>query len=164
MDKQSKPQIENWRCPPVKIQPLQSTSLKELTFLCQDDDWFMNFIQDTEANQMIPAPPQMEISLMEKAEKQQHSSRFQLIQYSIKVSLAAAGAIVMLFTTPFFPKQPLFQTTPPDSAKSAFPASQDFVTFPHRDMEQQLKTRFWQLSDSIYDFSSELLEGGILHD
>lgn len=130
MDKQSKPQIENWCYSPVNIQPLQSTSLKELTFLCQDDDWFMNFIQDTEANQMIPAPPQMEISLMEKAEKQQHSSRFQLIQYSIKVSLAAAGAIVMLFTTPFFPKQPLFKTTPPGFGKIGISCQSGFRHFP----------------------------------
>ena len=166
MDKQKQPipQIKSGLYSPVEIHLGQSTSLQELAFLCQNDDWFMNFIQDTEANQMLSAPPQMDTALLVKAEKQQRSGRIQLICYSMRVSLAATGAILMLFIAPVFLKQPLFKTTPPAPEKSAPHADQYFGTSPRKDMERKLKTGLWKLSDSIYDFSNELLEGGNQHD
>lgn len=78
-----------------------------------DDDWLLAFIQDTEEHHMVSAPSRLRSETLQKAEKQLHSQRIQLIIYSMRVSLAAAGAIFILFTMPFFLEQSWSKSTPP---------------------------------------------------
>lgn len=123
-----------------------------------DDDWLLAFIQDTEEHHMVSAPSRLRSETLQKAEKQLHSQRIQLIIYSMRVSLAAAGAIFILFTMPFFLEQSWSKSTPPSMEKSAFgfPFSQGLIPFSDRENRQQQWTEFWNISESISDLSNEL--------
>lgn len=93
-----------------------SVSLEELSALCQDDNWMNRFILDTQNHHLLHAPSRMmqetlercsapsspanERSRREWSGKKPFSKQMQLFIYSLRVSAAAAGAIILLFATP----------------------------------------------------------------
>lgn len=115
MNEQTLPQTEK------KVIPLE-----EVYSLCQDDQWLMNFIQDTENCRMVKAPSHMKEEMLERisyspslssagrslsppAAGKPLSKRMELFLYSLRVSAAAMGAIIILFLTP--PSLELLHTT-----------------------------------------------------
>lgn len=165
MDNQLLPNKENHQ--PAQI-PSNTTTLNQLAFLCQDDHWLMELIRDTETNQMITAPAYVEAAVLSKTGQPARCKKLKLICYSLKVSLAAAGTILLLFSTPFFLEQPIWKNTPPGSENTAFLNPSPFnpvFGFSHPpNAGQKLRDGLWQISDSISDLSNELLQGGNLHD
>ena len=97
MDNQLIPNQENR--PPAGLQP-GTTTLKELAFLCQDDRWLMDLIQDTEDNQMVTAPAYLENTVLSKTQQDSRFRKIHLLAYSLKVSLTAAAVILSLFAAP----------------------------------------------------------------
>lgn len=91
-------------------------SLEELSALCQDNDWMDRFILDTQEHYLLHAPSHMMQETLEQCsaassravsrsrrelpEKTPFSKQMQLLIYSLRVSAAAVGAIILLFTTP----------------------------------------------------------------
>ena len=165
MDNQLIPNQENR--PPAGLQP-GTTTLKELAFLCQDDRWLMDLIQDTEDNQMVTAPAYLENTVLSKTQQDSRFRKIHLLAYSLKVSLTAAAVILSLFAAPIFLEHPMWKSTPPGSENTALtpphPFRPGYGQFPAPGTGQKLKDSLWQLSDYIYDLSSELLQGGNLHD
>lgn len=118
-------------------------ALEELYSLCQDDTWLMDFIQDTEEHRMVKAPSHMKeetlirlsptpspqphqtmlfpaarpcknsAAVPDIPEKKPMSKRMELFLYSLRVSVAAMGAIIVLFLAP--PSLKLLRTTFSDS-------------------------------------------------
>lgn len=114
-------------------------AIEELYSLCQDDDWLADFIQDTENCRMVKAPSHMKEETLVRlshipspmprqnmllpaaesgrncrglpgsAKKKNTSKRMELFIYSLRVSVAAMGAIIVLFLTP--PSLELLHTT-----------------------------------------------------
>lgn len=117
----------------------QVTALEELYSLCQDDSWLMNFIQDTENHRMVKAPAHMKEETLKqissplsspgerrisppaftvrkdnaiscgRTKNKPLSRHMELFLYSLRVSVAAMGAIIVLFLTP--PSLELLHTT-----------------------------------------------------
>ncbi len=89
-------------------------SLEDLSLLCQDDDWMEQFIADTQENHMKNAPFHMKEEVLERQRQIDAPSKIpfpspkiQLLRYSLQVSAAAVGAIILLFTWPeggYFPE------------------------------------------------------------
>lgn len=109
MDNQLIPNQENR--PPAGLQP-GTTTLKELAFLCQDDRWLMDLIQDTEDNQMVTAPAYLENTVLSKTQQDSRFRKIHLLAYSLKVSLTAAAVILSLFAAPIFLEHPMWKSTP----------------------------------------------------
>lgn len=114
MDNQLIPNQENR--PPAGLQP-GTTTLKELAFLCQDDRWLMDLIQDTEDNQMVTAPAYLENTVLSKTQQDSRFRKIHLLAYSLKVSLTAAAVILSLFAAPIFLEHPMWKSTPPGFGK-----------------------------------------------
>lgn len=122
-------------------------SLEELSALCQDDDWMDQFILDTQNHHLLHAPSRMtqetlercsspssrthEHSRQEWSEKKPFSKQMQLFIYSLRVSAAAAGAIILLFATP-------------PAGHSVYPKTK--------------ASRLQNFSNSIYEFSNDLFQ------
>lgn len=94
-------------------------ALEELSSLCRDDGWLMGFIQDTENERMVKAPSHMKEELLDRLSHPPSSlacerrislpsakplsRRMELFLYSLRVSAAAMGAIIVLLLTPPVP-------------------------------------------------------------
>lgn len=120
------------------------TNLPDFALLCQDEDWLSAFIQDTEEHHMMTAPSRLKADTLVKTEKLPLSKGIQFITYSLRVSLAAAGAILILFTTPVILEH---------SAAGVYSSA---VT---AEAAYQLNSRLYRLSNSIYHLSNELFTG-----
>ena len=122
----------------------QFTSLEELYSLCQDDNWLMGFIQDTENHRMVKVPVHMKeetlkqissplsspgerrispsaITMLKdngiscrRIKNKPLSKHMELFLYSLRVSAATMGAIIVLFLAP--PSLKLLHTTFSNSA------------------------------------------------
>lgn len=124
-----------------------SVSLEDLSALCQDNDWMDRFILDTQEHHLLHAPSRMmqetldrcsapssranERSRREWSGKKPFSKQMQLFIYSLRVSAAAAGAIILLFATP--------------------PAG-------HSVYLETKASRLQNFSNSIYEFSNDLFQ------
>lgn len=103
--------------PPSTGQTERITTLDELNSLCQNENWFAEFIQDTENYRMVKAPSHMKEELLERLShppssllrtealslpvpEKPLSKRMELFIYSLRVSVAAMGAIIVLLLTP----------------------------------------------------------------
>lgn len=141
-------------------------STDRLAVYCSDDRWLEEFVRDTEENHLVKAPAHLEKDIRAKIAGITLSRRIQLVFYSMKVSAAAVGAILILFMAPPLFEHPMLQNTPPGQMETETPSLSDGnpTFFPPLDTGQKLKSRLWEISDSIYEFSSDLLQGGNLHD
>lgn len=107
----------NKQAPPLTDQTEKMTTLDELHSLCQNETWFAEFIQDTENYRMVKAPSHMKEELLERLShppssllptealslpvpEKPLSKRMELFIYSLRVSVAAMGAIIVLLLTP----------------------------------------------------------------
>ena len=117
---------------------------------------------------MVTAPAYLENTVLSKTQQDSRFRKIHLLAYSLKVSLTAAAVILSLFAAPIFLEHPMWKNTPPGSENTALtpphPFHPGYGQFPAPGTGQKLKDSLWQLSDSIYDLSSELLQGGNLHD
>lgn len=145
---------------------LDSARLQELSLLCQDDGWLLALIQDTEDHHMLTAPSHLETDTIERLEKLQRPKRIQLITYSMRVSLAAAGAILILFTAPLLLERSAFPTAYRKPPAAEMEWQRNSVRKPDigrqlhgAEAANRLNFRLYQLSDSIYNFSNELFTG-----
>lgn len=143
------------------------SNLQEFSLLCQDDHWLSDFIQDTEEHQMLTAPSRLMPDTLTKLQKIQLSKRIQLITYSLRVSLAAAGAILILFTTPvLLEHSPFGMDAMGQTAAAAGWEGTPIHQYQPKTAEaaRRLRSRIYDFSDSIYEFSNELFTGRYQHD
>ncbi|MDO5549921.1 MAG: hypothetical protein Q4F76_02010 [Lachnospiraceae bacterium] len=140
------------------------SNLQEFSFLCQDDHWLSDFIQDTENHQMLTAPSRLMPDTLAKLQKIQLSKRIQLITYSLRVSLAAAGAILILFTTPILLEHSPFGMNAMGQTAGWERTAIHQYQPKAAQAARQLKSRLYDFSDSIYQFSNELFTGRNQHD
>ena len=142
-----------------KTKELLSMDGERLDALSRDDDWLEAFIRDTEENRMLHAPARLKTNTLTKAERLRSSKRVQLISYSIKVCTAAAAALFILFTTPFFLNPYLYPEALPSvpaqtGQQTPGPAGTGMAR-----TRQTLREGFLQLTSPLYDLSNELFPG-----
>lgn len=141
------------------------SNLQEFSLLCQDDQWLSDFIQDTEEHQMLTAPSRLMPDTLTKLQKIQLSKRIQLITYSLRVSLAATGAILILFTTPILLERSPFGMDAMGQTEAGWERTPIHQYQPKTaQAARQLKSILYDVSDSIYQFSNELFTGRYQHD
>lgn len=157
--------IKYQQASPMELQGKQSPiyaivpdNFDGLALSCQDDDWLRAFIQDMEQNHLMTAPTRIQAETLEKAQKRLRSRRIQLMIYSMRVSLAAAGAIVILFTMPFFLEQSWSKNTPPSQGYFTFgpPFSGKLNPFLPLEESPQKSIGIRSISESLSDLSNEL--------
>ncbi len=132
--------------------------LDRLALSCQDDDWLFALIQDTEQHHLLTAPARIRTKTLEMSQRQLRSKRIQLMIYSMRVSLAAAGAIVVLFTMPLFIEQSWSKTTPPSPGNftSGSPFKEPSYFLSPREGSQKTFIGIQSISESISELSNEL--------
>ncbi|MDO5418070.1 MAG: hypothetical protein Q4F29_12780 [Lachnospiraceae bacterium] len=179
------PMIPDFTAPVSDPSGPNEISIDELASLCQQDDWLEQFIRDTEQNHLLSAPAHMQEETLERLEHRsalldiqtlrrpsipsgkESSKRMQLFRYSLRVSFAAAGAILFLFVTPTLFDSPgavaYGRPLTEDASRwpsvhrvyESLPSADDFIQN-DRPFRNTLRDTLQSVSDSIYDFSNEL--------
>ena len=143
--------------------PKRDVSLDELSALCQDDNWLENLIQNKESSHMINAPSRLKEETLDRLAAAESSPkkfifnpRRQLFQYSLRVSAAAIGAIILLFSAPDPMYKSPFDREIPMAASFAPGFTYENPAGPEHRPSKRLKDGIHNFSNSVQEFSNDL--------
>ena len=129
-------------------QPNTRIYLETLEEIAASDDLMNAFADETERYYFVPAPHGFAQTLKKRsqaldihpaAKANQASRRLQLFAYSLKVTAAVAGALLLLFALPALPPESGFRPSRPP-------------------VQQQAVSYFYSISDSLSEFSYDIFD------